>query len=70
VDVTPLLDSPARSDVAVVRQPIADERHGVIGYELVCGGERQSVVVRRPPHGRQRRAATTSRCIRIHRDAQ
>ena len=43
MDVTPLLDSPARSDVAVVRQPIADERHGVIGYELVFGGERQSL---------------------------
>ena len=39
----PLLDSPSRSDVAVVRQPIADERHGVIGYEILFGGERQSL---------------------------
>jgi EAL and modified HD-GYP domain-containing signal transduction protein len=35
--------SQSRPDVAVVRQPIADERHGVIGYELVFGGERQSL---------------------------
>ncbi len=26
-----------RHDVAVVRQPIADERHGIIGYELLFG---------------------------------
>jgi c-di-GMP phosphodiesterase len=26
-----------RPDVAVVRQPIADERHGVVGYELLFG---------------------------------
>ena len=39
----PIAESPARPEVAVVRQPIADERHGVIGYELVFGGERQSL---------------------------
>ena len=33
----------ARQEVAVVRQPLADERHGVIGYELLFGGERQSL---------------------------
>jgi c-di-GMP phosphodiesterase len=43
-DVTVAADpSTSRSEVAVVRQPIADERHGVIGYELVFGGERQSL---------------------------
>ena len=30
-----------RPDVAVVRQPIADERHTVVGYELLFGGESQ-----------------------------
>jgi c-di-GMP phosphodiesterase len=43
VPVTQLAESAAHREVAVVRQPIADERHGVIGYELVFGGERQSV---------------------------
>jgi c-di-GMP phosphodiesterase len=38
-----LADSPAgRPDVAVVRQPIADERHAVVGYELLFGGGRVS----------------------------
>jgi c-di-GMP phosphodiesterase len=38
-----IADPPAgRPDVAVVRQPIADERHVVIGYELVFGGGRVS----------------------------
>ena len=32
-----------RPDVAVVRQPIADERHTVVGYELLFGGESQSL---------------------------
>src|SRR5215208_2499922 len=37
--MTVLADSPAgRPDVAVVRQPIADERHSVVGYEVVFGG--------------------------------
>jgi EAL and modified HD-GYP domain-containing signal transduction protein len=36
--VTLTLDpSTGRPDVAVVRQPIADERHGVVGYELLFG---------------------------------
>src|SRR5215208_3703974 len=35
-EMTVLADPPAgRPDVAVVRQPIADERHGVVGYELL-----------------------------------
>jgi EAL and modified HD-GYP domain-containing signal transduction protein len=35
-----LADPPAdRPDVAVVRQPIADERHAVVGYELLFDGE-------------------------------
>jgi c-di-GMP-related signal transduction protein len=39
-----LADSPAgRPDVAVVRQPIADERHAVVGYELLFGGGRVSL---------------------------
>jgi c-di-GMP phosphodiesterase len=38
-----LADPPAgRPDVAVVRQPIADERHTVVGYELLFGGGRVS----------------------------
>jgi EAL and modified HD-GYP domain-containing signal transduction protein len=36
------LDTPARPEVAVVRQPIADERHGVVGYELLVGAARAS----------------------------
>jgi EAL and modified HD-GYP domain-containing signal transduction protein len=40
--VTVIADLPS-ADVAVVRQPIADERHGVVGYELLFGGERQSL---------------------------
>ena len=37
--MTALADSPAgRPDVAVVRQPIADERHAVVGYELLFEG--------------------------------
>ena len=41
--MTVLADPPAgRPDVAVVRQPIADERHTVVGYELLFGGERAS----------------------------
>jgi c-di-GMP phosphodiesterase len=40
--VTVTVDLPS-ADVAVVRQPIADERHGVIGYELLFGGERRSL---------------------------
>jgi c-di-GMP phosphodiesterase len=28
----------ARPEVAVVRQPIADERHGIVGYELLFAG--------------------------------
>src|SRR3954469_14744989 len=43
VDVTVAAERSSRPEVAVVRQPIADERHGVIGYELVFGGERQSL---------------------------
>jgi len=36
--MTVLADSPAgRPDVAVVRKPISDERHGVVGYELLFG---------------------------------
>src|SRR5918994_3193305 len=43
-EMTALADSStARPDVAVVRQPIADERHTVIGYELLFGGERRSL---------------------------
>jgi EAL and modified HD-GYP domain-containing signal transduction protein len=39
-----LADSPTgRPDVAVVRQPIADERHSVVGYELLFGGDSQSL---------------------------
>ena len=36
--------SPAipRPEVAVVRQPIADERHGIVGYELLFDAARQS----------------------------
>jgi EAL and modified HD-GYP domain-containing signal transduction protein len=42
--MTVLADSPAaRPEVAVVRQPIADERHGVVGYELLFGGARDSL---------------------------
>ena len=42
--MTVLADPPAgRPDVAVVRQPIADERHQVIGYELLFGGDSQSL---------------------------
>jgi EAL and modified HD-GYP domain-containing signal transduction protein len=38
--MTVLADPPAdRPDVAVVRQPIADERHSVVGYELLFDGE-------------------------------
>jgi c-di-GMP phosphodiesterase len=38
-----LADPPAgRPEVAVVRQPIADERHFVVGYELLFGGGRVS----------------------------
>jgi EAL and modified HD-GYP domain-containing signal transduction protein len=41
--MTVLADPPAgRPDVAVVRQPIADERHAVVGYELLFGGARLS----------------------------
>ena len=32
-----------RPDVAVVRQPIADDRHHVVGYEVLFGGERVSL---------------------------
>ena len=43
-EMTVLADPPAgRPDVAVVRQPIADDRHTVIGYELLFGGERRSL---------------------------
>ena len=38
--MTVLADSPTgRPDVAVVRQPIADHRHAVVGYELLFDGE-------------------------------
>jgi EAL and modified HD-GYP domain-containing signal transduction protein len=38
--MTVLADPPAdRPDVAVVRQPIADGRHGIVGYELLFDGE-------------------------------
>src|SRR5215207_5145941 len=38
--MTVLADPPAgRPDVAVVRQPIADHRHAVVGYELLFDGE-------------------------------
>jgi c-di-GMP phosphodiesterase len=38
-----LADPPAgRPDIALVRQPIADARHSVVGYELLFGGERVS----------------------------
>jgi EAL and modified HD-GYP domain-containing signal transduction protein len=41
--MTVLADPPAgRPDVAVVRQPIADDRHTVVGYELLFGGARVS----------------------------
>jgi c-di-GMP phosphodiesterase len=41
--MTVLADPPAgRPDVAVVRQPIADERHGVVGYELLFHREDNS----------------------------
>jgi c-di-GMP phosphodiesterase len=41
--MTVLADPPAgRPDVAVVRQPIADERHAVVGYELLFDGEAPS----------------------------
>ena len=41
--MTVLAAPPAgRPDVAVVRQPIADDRHTVVGYELLFGGERVS----------------------------
>jgi EAL and modified HD-GYP domain-containing signal transduction protein len=41
--MTVLADPPAgRPDVAVVRQPIADERHAVVGYELLFDGETPS----------------------------
>jgi len=41
--MTVLADPPAgRPDVAVVRQPIADERHTVVGYELLFEGEKPS----------------------------
>ena len=39
-----LADPPAgRPDVAVVRQPIADDRDHIVGYELLFGGERVSL---------------------------
>jgi EAL and modified HD-GYP domain-containing signal transduction protein len=39
--MTVLADPPAgRPDVAVVRQPIADGRHSVVGYELLFEGDR------------------------------
>jgi c-di-GMP phosphodiesterase len=41
--MTVLADPPAdRPDVAVVRQPIADGRHGIVGYELLFDGESAS----------------------------
>jgi EAL and modified HD-GYP domain-containing signal transduction protein len=41
--MTVLADPTAdRPDVAVVRQPIADERHAVVGYELLFDGESPS----------------------------
>jgi EAL and modified HD-GYP domain-containing signal transduction protein len=41
--MTVLADPPSeRPDVAVVRQPIADERHAVVGYELLFDGESPS----------------------------
>ena len=41
--MTVLADPSAeRPDVAVVRQPIADERHAVVGYELLFDGESPS----------------------------
>lgn len=41
--MTVLADPPAgRPDVAVVRQPIADHRHAVVGYELLFDGESPS----------------------------
>ena len=43
-EMSVLADPPAgRPDVAVVRQPIADERHQVVGYELLFGGASQSL---------------------------
>jgi len=42
-EMTVLADpSAGRPDVAVVRQPVADERHAVVGYELLFDGERTS----------------------------
>ena len=42
--MTVIVDSSTeRPEVAVVRQPIADERHGVVGYELLFGGESKSL---------------------------
>ena len=32
-----------RPDIAVVRQPIADSRHTVVGYELLFGGDGRPV---------------------------
>src|SRR3712207_3169115 len=43
VPVTVFAEPTSSPEVAVVRQPIADERHGVIGYELLFGGDRQSL---------------------------
>src|SRR4051794_29188683 len=34
--------APARPEVALVRQPIADARHGVVGYEVRFGAARDS----------------------------
>jgi c-di-GMP phosphodiesterase len=43
-EMSVLADPPAgRPDVAVVRQPVADERHQVVGYELLFGGASQSL---------------------------
>jgi len=39
--MTVVADTPRSPEVAVVRQPLADERHGIIGYELLFGGERE-----------------------------
>ena len=33
---------PPRPEVAVVRQPIADERHGIVGYELLFNASHES----------------------------
>jgi EAL and modified HD-GYP domain-containing signal transduction protein len=41
--MTVIADPPAgRPEIAVVRQPIADERHAVVGYELLFDGEAPS----------------------------